>query len=369
MLHHLGIVGQIRIDDETEIGQVDAARRHVGGDADPRMSIAQRLQRRRALVLGQLTRERDHGEAALQERALQMAHRMARVAEHDGARRFEKAQHVDDGVLDIVRGNPDGAIFDIGMAAFGAGDLDAEGLLLILLRQRDNAARQGRREQQGAAAVRRFLEDELHVLAEAHVEHLVGFVEHHDLQFGDVEAVAPQVIAQPSGRSDHDVGARGKLSLLLARIHAADTGDHARAGMLIEPRQFAMHLQGEFTGRRDNQRKRRGARLETVGVAQKIGRDRQPIGHGLAGPGLRRDQQVLAGGLVGEHRGLHRGGFMVVALRQGSRERRIGGLECHGMSDLGWQMAPETGENQNRTGRKRTPKVSGGRGGSADGAI
>ena len=125
---HFGVVRQIGVNDETEVRQIDAARRDVGRDADPRASVAQRLQRRGALVLRQFARQRDHGEAALQQRRLQMPHRVARVAEHQRARRFEEAQHVDDGVLDIGRGDPDGAVLDIGMAAFVAGDFDAKRL-------------------------------------------------------------------------------------------------------------------------------------------------------------------------------------------------------------------------------------------------
>ena len=55
MLHHLGVVRQIGMNDEVEVRQIDAACRHVGSDADPRTSIAQRLQRLGALVLRQFT--------------------------------------------------------------------------------------------------------------------------------------------------------------------------------------------------------------------------------------------------------------------------------------------------------------------------
>ena len=89
---------------------------------------------------------------------------------------FEKAQHVDDAVLDITGRDADRAVLDVGVAAFVACDVDAKRLLLILLGQRDDAARQRRGEQQRAAAGRRGLEDEFHILAEAEIEHLVGLI-------------------------------------------------------------------------------------------------------------------------------------------------------------------------------------------------
>ena len=86
MLQHFRVVRQVGVNDEIELRQVDAARGDVGRDTDAGTSVAQGLQRQRALVLCQLARQRHHGEAALQKRRLQMPHRFTRVAEHQRAR-------------------------------------------------------------------------------------------------------------------------------------------------------------------------------------------------------------------------------------------------------------------------------------------
>ncbi len=90
------------MDHEVEVRQVEAAGRDVGGDADPRAAVAQRLQGGGALVLAQLAGQRDGVEAAFQQAGVQVAHRLAGGAEHQGAARLEEAQDVDDGVLDLV---------------------------------------------------------------------------------------------------------------------------------------------------------------------------------------------------------------------------------------------------------------------------
>ena len=228
-------------------------------------------------------------------------------------------------MLDIAGRDPDGAVLDVGMAAFFARDFDAKGRLLILFRQRDDAARQGRRKQQRAAVVRRGLKDEFHVLAEAEIEHLVGLVEHDRLQFRDVEPAAPQMVAEPSRGADHDVGARGKLTLLAARIHAADAGNHPRIRILIEPGEFAMHLKRQFARRRDDQCQGSGGPLEPLGAIQQVVRERQTIGDRFARTGLCRNQEIAAGGVVGQHRGLDLRKPIEVAFRQSSGERRMGG--------------------------------------------
>ena len=54
---------------------------------------------------------------------------------------------------------------------------------------------------------RRF-EDEFEVLAETEIEHFVGLVEHHGLEFRDVERAALDVVAKPSRRADYDMRPR-----------------------------------------------------------------------------------------------------------------------------------------------------------------
>ena len=56
---------QVGVDDQAEVRQVEPARGHVGGDADPGAAVAQRLQRVGALLLAELAGQRDGGEAAL----------------------------------------------------------------------------------------------------------------------------------------------------------------------------------------------------------------------------------------------------------------------------------------------------------------
>ncbi len=81
------------------------------------------------------------------------------------------------------------------------------GVALIAAGQRLDVARHGGREQQRLALGWRRVEDEFEILAEAEIEHFVGFVEHDGLQLGQVETAALQMIAQAARRADDDVGA------------------------------------------------------------------------------------------------------------------------------------------------------------------
>ena len=65
-----------------------------------------------------------------------------------------------------------------------------------------------------------------------------------------------------------------------------------------------MHLKRQLAGRRDDQCQGSRGALEPLGAIKQIRRNRQAIGDGLAGAGLRRDQEVAAGSVVGQDGGL-----------------------------------------------------------------
>ena len=198
---------QFGVDDQAQVGQVQTPRGDVGGDADAGAAVPQRLKRVGPLALAHFARQADRGEAPLQKRRLQMPHAVARGAEDHGPRRLEPAQGVDHGVFDLVGGDAIGTIFDVGVLTRLVGRVDAHRVLLIPLGQGDDLARDGGREQQGAAFGRRLVQDVLQILAEAHVQHLVGLVEHRDLQLGQVQIAPVDMVLQTAGRADDDVDA------------------------------------------------------------------------------------------------------------------------------------------------------------------
>ncbi len=91
------------------------------------------------------------------------------------------------------------------MAAIVADGRDAQRVALIALGERDDRARHRRRKEQRAAAIGGGVEDFLEVVAEAHVEHLVGFVEDDRLEAGEAERAAFEVVAQAARGADDDV--------------------------------------------------------------------------------------------------------------------------------------------------------------------
>ena len=136
------------------------------------------------------------------------------------------------------------------------------GVALIAARQHRDALRHGRGKQQAAFFRRHRLQHEFEIFAKAEIEHLVGFVEHHDRQRGNIQRPALDMVAQAPRRAHDDMDARLQGAALALRVHAADAGADARAGMAIEPGQLALDLQRQFARRRDDERERRAGRRQ-----------------------------------------------------------------------------------------------------------
>jgi hypothetical protein len=133
-----------------------------------------------------LARQRDRREAALLQRRMQPADVLARGAEQHRRLGLVEPQQVDHRMLDLGRRHGHRLVGDVAMPAVVADGRDAQRVALVALGQRHDRPRHRRREQQRAPAFGGRVEDLLEVLAEAHVEHLVCFVENRGAQLGEV---------------------------------------------------------------------------------------------------------------------------------------------------------------------------------------
>ena len=100
---------------------------------------------------------------------MKMAHVFARVAKHDSTWRFNEAQYVDNSMFKFIWGHAHGAVFNIGMGAFGTLGFDTQGIALVFFSHQCNGLWHGGREHQRAALFGRGFEDEFQIFAETQV--------------------------------------------------------------------------------------------------------------------------------------------------------------------------------------------------------
>ena len=265
---------------------------------------------------------------------MQAAHAFTRGAEHQGRAAVEIAQQVHGRAFRIMRGHGHGPVLDVPVRLARATHVDAQRVLLVAPGQGGNFLGDRRAEHQraalGALLLGRRVQDELQILAEAEVKHLVRFVQNGSAQLGEVEASALDMVAQAARRADHDVCAGREHLLLRPAIHAADACGDARAGFGIQPSELALDLHRKLARRRNHKGQWRTGAAKPVLFAQQRGGDGQPVGDGFAGPGLCRHQQVPAGGLVHKHRGLHAGRLGIIPRSEGAGEGGCHVWEWHG---------------------------------------
>ena len=140
-------------------------------------------------------------------------------------------------------------------------------------------------------SVGRGAEDRLDVLGEAHVEHLVGLVEHDHADAVELQRAAVDVVDRPAGRGDDDVHAVAQGAELAADRLAAVDRQHPRAELAAVAVHRLGHLHGELAGRHEHE----GDGLRPAdGRIDQLQR-RQGEGGRLAGAGGGLAEHVAAG--------------------------------------------------------------------------
>ena len=108
-------------------------------------------------------------------------------------------------------------------------DRDPDRFVEVALGDARDLRRDRRREQGRLAGGRDRGQYRIEVLGEAHVEHLVGLVEHDELDRVEVQAAPGQVVDGSARRRDHEVDAAPQAAQLLADRLPAVHRQHADA--------------------------------------------------------------------------------------------------------------------------------------------
>ena len=222
------------VDDMGERVDVEAAGRDIGGDQQLGGAVAQATHHPVALHLVHAAVECLGAVPAPVHRHRELVDLAACAAEHDRGRRRLDVEDAPEGSCLVGPLHDVGALTDQRLAGLrvALADLDPDRVALVPLRDRVDPRGQRRREEHGLALRRGRLQDRLEVVGEAHVEHLVGLVEHHDTDVVEWQGAAADVVDGPAGRGDDDVDAAVELlQLAVDRLPAVDRHDlHARGG-------------------------------------------------------------------------------------------------------------------------------------------
>ena len=184
-------------------------------------------------------------------------------------------------------------------------------------RNRQDPRRHRRRKERRLPRRRRGLEDDIEVLGEPHVEHLVGLVEHQQLDRIELQRPPFQMIERAARRGDHDMGAAFEGADLLMHRRAAVKGQHRKADALRVLVDRFGDLHRELARRYQHD----AAGLIRTGTAFADPlQHRQRKRRGLAGAGAGLAEEVAPLEQQRDRLALHRGRFFITKRRDGVGE-------------------------------------------------
>ncbi len=204
----LGRGGHVVVHHVRHVLDVEPARGHVGGDEQVGGVGAELLHHAIALLLRQPAMQRFGPIAPAVERLAEFVDLGTRAAEDDGRGGVLHVEDAAEGRHLVRAADHVGDLPDSGRRTRGHHftiDANPHRVLEVLVRDLGDARRESGGEERGLPFLRRLVEDRLEVLREAHVEHLVGFVEDDHLDARKPQALAADVIEGAAGSGDHDV--------------------------------------------------------------------------------------------------------------------------------------------------------------------
>ena len=322
-------LGQLVVDDQADVGDVEAAGGHVGRHQDVHVAVAEAADGALPGVLGEVALELGHAQLEGLQLAGELLGAVLGTGEDDrpraGRLELEKRHQ---GVHALLVVDVEHAVLEGGLDV--GGDLNPLWLTEVAVDHPLHPVGHGRRGEHGLTrgSGRAEAHDPLHLAGEAGVEHLIRLVQHQVLDRGEVDPALPHEIKDPPGASDHDVGTAGQRLVLRPVADApVEDGDPQRA---VEAGDHGGDLERQLPGGPDHQ----GARSPGAVALQPFDHG-DGEGEGLPGPRGRRDDGVMAGEEVGKCLALHLVGG-VDALPgerfEGARTHSEFCKRCHGFS-------------------------------------
>ena len=221
--------------------------------------------------------------------------------------------------------NDIGDLADLGRSLASAAlrpDRDPDRVAQVAFRDPGDLGRDRGREERRLAPLGRRGQDRLEVLGEAHVEHLVGLVEDHDLDRVEGNGAALEVVDHPTRRRDDHVDAAAQAPQLLPeRLAAVDRQDPGGERFAIAMDRLG-DLHRELAGRDED----KGPRAAVAGSHRGDALEhRQGEGRGLARPGGGLGQDVPALEQRRDARPLDRCRLFVAERTKRAEQRRVEG--------------------------------------------
>ena len=207
------ILRQIIIDHDLHIVNVDASCRHIRGDQDIGGSVPETPHGHVSLMLGHIPMESLHLKASLLHHLRKLVHLDLRIAEDKAELRLIIFQQTDACRILVLLLH---SVIPLGHQRYGQllrRYLHQSGILLEFVRNIQNRLGHSSGKQRCLVGIGNLSKNQLHILPESHVQHLVRLVQHHHVHIIKLHSAPAHMVHDPPRRAYDDLGALQAIDL------------------------------------------------------------------------------------------------------------------------------------------------------------
>ena len=225
----LRVVGQAVVDNVGEVVHIESACCHVGGYKELDAALAELLHREVALLLRQFAVQGIGIVAVLDELVGYLLRLHTGAAEYDAIDMWVVVDDTLQGEVFVLRVHHIIYVVHVLGALVLVAYHDFVGIGEVVLGNSGNLLAHGGGEEQRVAVGRHILEDAVDAVGEAHIEHLVGLVEHYVVHGREIHYAAFHEVDEAARCGHDDMYAATHVAYLVFDGGAAIHGHHAQS--------------------------------------------------------------------------------------------------------------------------------------------
>lgn len=281
--------GEIVVDDQGNLLDIDTTGQQVGGDQDTGRSRAELLHDNLTLTLLHISVHGRDGELAGSELLGQPVDLSAGVAEDDGLGDGDGLVEIAQGVeLPLLLLNGDVELLDTLEGKLVLLDQNADGVAHELGGNLHNLSGHGGGQEDNLGGWGKTLEDIVDLVLETTGQHLIGLIENEHLHVVGLKGTTVDHIEDTTGGSDNDLGTSLEDLHVLTDVGTTNAGVALNLHEVTEGNDDLLDLLGQLAGGGED----KGLALGVGEVQLLESRDRE--GGGLSGTGLGLSNDIMS---------------------------------------------------------------------------
>lgn len=242
------LLGEVIVDDEGDLLDVNTTSQEIGGDEDTGGTGTEGVHDVLTFLLGHFTVHAGDGMVSLGHLLGELVDLPTGVTEDDGLDDAEGVVEIAEGVkLELLLVDINVELLDTFKGKFVTLDHDTDGVAHEALADLKDVLGHGGRDEDDLDGGRETLEDLIDLILETTGQHLVSLVKGEDLQAGSAQDLAIDHVKDTAGSTDDDLDTRLDLVNVVTDGSTTNTGKAGDVHVLTKSNDDRLNLLGQLT--------------------------------------------------------------------------------------------------------------------------